>query len=101
MLTLQELRELRLVFHPFQADRESDDRVLLELAAKHGALILSNDKFRNHPEYLNITTTQIVRYKRKKVQLDEEKLGQEVFPIDCRYFLYGSKCNVYFIVRPS
>uniref|UniRef100_A0AC35GEK5 RNase NYN domain-containing protein n=1 Tax=Panagrolaimus sp. PS1159 TaxID=55785 RepID=A0AC35GEK5_9BILA len=94
---LKELKAMNLLVHPIRDGKEVDDRAMLECAADYGAIILSCDKFRNHPDFKAITNRYVVGYERKKCKQDSDVTNN--LGIECKYSFYlDGKC---FAAKPT
>uniref|UniRef100_A0A914QF74 RNase NYN domain-containing protein n=1 Tax=Panagrolaimus davidi TaxID=227884 RepID=A0A914QF74_9BILA len=56
------LQHMDLLLYPQEDDLEKDDLLLLHLAEKYGALIITNDQFRNHKGYETIADNNRIEY---------------------------------------
>uniref|UniRef100_A0A914Y6E1 RNase NYN domain-containing protein n=1 Tax=Panagrolaimus superbus TaxID=310955 RepID=A0A914Y6E1_9BILA len=80
---LKELKAMGLIAVPLENGRERDDRAMLACAADYGAIVLSCDKFRNHPDFKKITNRYVVGYERQKCSPNPDVTNN--FGIECNY----------------
>uniref|UniRef100_A0AC34FQT5 RNase NYN domain-containing protein n=1 Tax=Panagrolaimus sp. ES5 TaxID=591445 RepID=A0AC34FQT5_9BILA len=65
MYILEELNKMQLIIYPEKDFVEADDIMMLQIAERYGAKIISNDAFSNHPKYQTIAKKYTIRYKKK------------------------------------
>ena len=82
---------MEVMIQPSAKGKESDDRAILQCAEDYGAIILSGDKFKNHPDFRDTTNKYLVRFEREKCEITNDITNK--FPIECKYVFHmdGSK----------
>uniref|UniRef100_A0A914Y345 RNase NYN domain-containing protein n=1 Tax=Panagrolaimus superbus TaxID=310955 RepID=A0A914Y345_9BILA len=64
MYIIQELNKVQACIYPKEDFREADDCMMLQIAERYGAKIISNDAFTNHPEYQFVAQKYTIKYKK-------------------------------------
>uniref|UniRef100_A0A914Q9T6 RNase NYN domain-containing protein n=1 Tax=Panagrolaimus davidi TaxID=227884 RepID=A0A914Q9T6_9BILA len=75
-----------LIIHPLKEGKEADDLAMLKCAEDYGAIILTHDKFSNHPGFKEITKRYVVRYEKKKCKQNPDVTNN--LGIECKYSFY-------------
>uniref|UniRef100_A0AC34FS35 RNase NYN domain-containing protein n=1 Tax=Panagrolaimus sp. ES5 TaxID=591445 RepID=A0AC34FS35_9BILA len=100
---LELLQKKGMCMFPEDDDTEKDDLLLLGLAKKYGALIISRDQFRNHREYDDIRINNRIEYDKVATGHFKTKKSCEILKHSMA-FKYALTMNEFadkFIVDPS
>uniref|UniRef100_A0A914Q651 RNase NYN domain-containing protein n=1 Tax=Panagrolaimus davidi TaxID=227884 RepID=A0A914Q651_9BILA len=84
---LRELEELGFLIYNNEDRVENDDLLMLDLAMKYGAIIITRDQFRNHKGYENIAELYSVEYEKLPGKFSIENLKTSLS--------YKSKCEMH------
>uniref|UniRef100_A0AC34F2I8 RNase NYN domain-containing protein n=1 Tax=Panagrolaimus sp. ES5 TaxID=591445 RepID=A0AC34F2I8_9BILA len=95
MYILHELNKIQICIYPAKTFKEADDLIMLEIAEKYGAKIISNDAFKNHRKYQSVAQKYAIKYKKKlnpKFSLEELE-RRLIFKNKC--FIDGKEDDMY------
>uniref|UniRef100_A0A7E4VA35 RNase NYN domain-containing protein n=1 Tax=Panagrellus redivivus TaxID=6233 RepID=A0A7E4VA35_PANRE len=93
---LDELVQCGLVIRPTTPDKEEDDRAMLQLADRYGAVIISQDNFRNHyEEFGNLIHTNVIGYKNVRNDKFSIEILKERLTVERRFCLNANSSDFY------